>query len=107
MQQALYFRIDNVWYIVWRMSDKAPNFGPANAADLIQRIVDTAKAAVPESMAQDVRDNVRAAIQDVISDLDVVSREELDVQKAVLAKTRAKVDKMELVIAQLEEKLSD
>ena len=78
---------------------------PNAAADIIQRIMLTAKAAVPGSLSNDVRENVKAAIQDVISDLDVVTREELDIQKAVLAKTRAKVDEMELVIAELERKL--
>ena len=78
---------------------------PNAAADIIGRIMQTAKAAVPESLSNDVRDNVKAAIQDVISDLDVVTREELDIQKAVLAKTRAKVDAMERVIADLEKRL--
>ena len=77
-----------------------------NAADIIAKIMDTAKAALPDSLTDDVRNNVRAAIQEVISELDVVSREELDTQKAVLAKTRAKVDKMEAIIEELEEKLA-
>lgn len=75
------------------------------ASDLIQRIMDTAKAALPESLSEDVRNNVRAAIEEVISELDVVTREELDVQTAVLEKTRAKVDQMEKVIAELEQSL--
>ena len=78
---------------------------PNAAADIIQRIMETAKAAVPDSLSNDVRENVKAAIQDVISDLDVVTREELDTQKAVLEKTRAKVDEMELIISELEKKL--
>lgn len=78
---------------------------PNAAADIINKIMLTAKAAVPESLSNDVKENVKAAIQDVIMDLDVVTREELDIQKAVLAKTRAKVDEMEAVIAELEKKL--
>lgn len=78
---------------------------PNSPADIIERIMQTAKAAVPDALSQDVKNNVRAAIQDVIADLDVVSREELDVQKAVLAKTRAKVDEMESIIADLEKQL--
>lgn len=78
---------------------------PNTAAEIIDRIMQTAKAAVPEALSKDVKDNVRAAIQDVISDLDMVSRDELDIQKAVLAKTRAKVDQMEAVIADLEKQL--
>ncbi len=77
-----------------------------SAADIIERIMQTAKAAVPESLSNDVKQNVRAAIQDVISDLDVVTREELDVQKEVLKKTRAKVDEMESIIADLEKRLN-
>lgn len=76
-----------------------------NAADIIERIMQTAKAAVPESLSNDVKENVRAAIQDVITDLDVVTREEMDVQAAVLKKTRAKVDEMEQIIADLERRL--
>lgn len=75
------------------------------AADLLQRIMETAKAAVPESISEDMRANVKAAIQDVIKDLDVVTREELEIQQAVLSKTREKVDKMERLVAELEAKL--
>lgn len=78
---------------------------PQSPADIIERIMQTARAAVPESLSNDVRDNVRHALQDVISELDVVSREELDIQKAVLQKTRAKVDEMEQIIADLEARL--
>lgn len=78
---------------------------PNAAAEIIERIMQTAKAAVPESLSNDVKENVRAAIQDVISDLDVVTREELDVQKEVLKKTRAKVDEMESIIEDLEKRL--
>ena len=78
---------------------------PNAASDILQKIMLTAKAAVPESLSNDVKENIKAAIQDVMSELDVVTREELDVQKAVLAKTRAKVEEMERVISELEKKL--
>ena len=89
------------------MKENTSNFNPSGAIDLVQRILDTAKAAVPESLSQDVRNNVRAALQDVIVDLDVVSREEFDIQQAVLKKTRAKVDEMERLFSELEEKLNE
>jgi len=78
---------------------------PNAAAEIIDRIMQTAKAALPDSLSKDVKDNVRAAIEDVISDLDVVTREELETQKRVLQKTRAKVDEMEKVISDLEKRL--
>jgi len=80
---------------------------PNSPADIIERIMQTAKAAVPEGLSRDVKGNIRSAIQDVISDLDVVTREELDIQKEVLAKTRAKVDEMEAVILELEKQLKN
>ena len=77
-----------------------------NAADIIDRIMRTARASIPDTLAEDVKEKISVAIQGVISDLDVVTREELDVQKEVLSKTRAKVDKMEQIIADLEKQLN-
>ncbi len=88
------------------MNEKSTGFSPIAAADFVQKIMESAKTVVPDSISQDMRKNVRAAIQDIISELDVVSREELDTQRAVLEKTRAKVDEMEKVISDLEEKLN-
>lgn len=79
---------------------------PNNAGALIERIMQTAKTVLPDNLADDIKDNVRIAIQEVISDLDVVSREELNVQKEVLAKTRAKVNKMETIISELEQQIA-
>lgn len=89
------------------MSNQSSSFNPSEAIDLVKKVVDTAKAALPDSVSVDVRENVKAAIQDVIKDLEVVTREELEVQKAVLAKTREKVDQMEKVITELEQRLSN
>ena len=75
-----------------------------NPSEIIERIMQTAKSAMPDSLSQDVKQNIRAAIQDVIVDLDVVSREEFDVQSAVLKRTRQKIDEMEQIIAELEQK---
>lgn len=76
-----------------------------SSADMIERILQTVKSAVPAPFGNDLRNSLRNALQDVISELDVVSREELDIQKEVLQKTRAKVDEMERIIKGLEERL--
>lgn len=81
------------------------NEAPKSPAEIIERIMQTAKAALPDVLGQDVKDNVRAALQDVIGELDIVTREELDIQKEVLKKTRSKVDEMENIIAELEKRL--
>ena len=79
-------------------------------ADIIESIMQAAREALPDSLlpdqlAGDVKENIRAAIQEVISGLDVVTREEFDVQTEVLKKTRSKLDEMESLIADLEEQL--
>jgi ubiquinone biosynthesis accessory factor UbiK len=69
--------------------------------DLAQRL----NAAVPEGMRalqQDVDRNLRAGIQAALSRLDLVTREEFEVQSKVLARTRAQVDALNARIAQLE-----
>jgi hypothetical protein len=50
----------------------------------------------------DFEKNVRIAIQSGFSRLDLVGREEFDVQTAVLEKTRAKLDALVEKVAELE-----
>ncbi|MDW1502070.1 accessory factor UbiK family protein, partial [Vibrio sp. YT-19(2023)] len=50
---------------------------------------------------------VRQVIQGQLNKLDVVSREEFDVQTQVLLRTRQKLTEMEKKLAELEEKLAD
>lgn len=54
---------------------------------------------------KDVEKNIRAALQGVFDRLKLVTREELEVQEEVLARTRARLQELEKRIAELEEKL--
>ena len=54
------------------------------------------------SPAKDLEKNVKAMLSQGFSRLDLVTREEFDVQAQVLAKTRAKVDALEARLAELE-----
>ena len=54
------------------------------------------------SPAKDLEKNVKAMLSQGFSRLDLVTREEFDVQAQVLAKTRAKVDALESRLAELE-----
>ena len=54
---------------------------------------------------KDVEKNVRAALEGVLDRLNLVTREELEVQEEVLARTRARLQELEKRIAELEEKL--
>ena len=54
---------------------------------------------------QDVRKNRRAALTAAFDRLDLVTRDELEVQEAVLQRTRARLEDMEQRVAELEKKL--
>jgi BMFP domain-containing protein YqiC len=49
--------------------------------------------------------NFRAILQSVLGKLDLVTREEFEVQKAVLIKTRHKLEAMETLVTELESKI--
>lgn len=58
--------------------------------------------AIESSPAKDIEKNVKAMMTQGFSKLDLVTREEFDIQAQVLAKTRAKLDALEQRIADLE-----
>ena len=55
-----------------------------------------------KDLQRDIEKNLRAALQGGFEKLDIVSRSEFDVQCAVLARTRAKLETLEQQIAVLE-----
>lgn len=54
------------------------------------------------SPAKDIEKNMRAMLTTLFSKLDLVTREEFDVQQAVLIRTREKLDLLEARLAELE-----
>lgn len=54
------------------------------------------------SPAKDIEKNVKAMMSQGFSKLDLVTREEFDIQAQVLAKTRAKLEALEARLALLE-----
>ena len=62
--------------------------------------------AIDSSPAKDIERNVKAMMTQGFSKLDLVMREEFDIQAQVLAKTRAKLEALEARVAQLEAKLA-
>lgn len=63
-------------------------------------------AAIENSPAKDIEKNVKAMMTQGFSKLDLVTREEFDIQNQVLAKTRAKLEALEQRMAALEERLA-
>ena len=60
---------------------------------------------MPEGLAQSVTDNLRAAASGAFEKMELVSREELDVQQRVLLRTREKLEALEKQVAELEQQL--
>jgi BMFP domain-containing protein YqiC len=56
------------------------------------------------SPAKDIEKNVKAMMSQGFAKLDLVTREEFDIQAQVLAKTRAKLEALEARVAELEAK---
>jgi len=78
-------------------------------ADFIENITKKLSDAVPANLLgvkEDLERNFRAVLQGTFAKLDLVTREEFDAQVGVLAKTRAKLEVMELQIIELEAKLA-
>ena len=64
--------------------------------------------AIPPSfnhLKEDVEKNFHAILQSALARLDLVTREEFEVQKAVLAKTRQKLEALELRVAEMEQQV--
>ena len=58
--------------------------------------------AIENSPAKDIEKNVKAMMSQGFSKLDLVTREEFDIQAQVLAKTRAKLEELESKVAAME-----
>lgn len=72
-----------------------------NLDDLVRRITEL----LPKGIAQlndDFRRNLKEVISASLSRMDLVSREEFEVQSAVLARTREKLERLEAQVAALE-----
>lgn len=69
------------------------------------RLISQAIPPGARELQQEFEKNARALMSSAFSKLDLVTREEFDVQSAVLARTRDKVDALERQVAYLEERL--
>ena len=62
------------------------------------------KDLIANSPARDIEKKVRAMLTSTFARLDLVTREEFDVQTAVLARTREKLAELEAKLAELEKR---
>ncbi len=69
--------------------------------ELARRLSGLVPAGLRESR-EEMQENFKAVLQSGLAKLDLVTREEFDVQRAVLLRTREKLEALERAVAELE-----
>lgn len=72
---------------------------------LIREITATVSRFVPPGLGAEAERNLRGALASLLERAELVTREELDVQEAVLARTRERLRALETRVAELEQQL--
>lgn len=79
---------------------------PKNLEELSRRVLEN----LPKGLAsvhEDMRDNLRAGLSSALAQMDLVTREEFDVQAGVLRRTRERLEALEAKVSELERRLAD
>jgi len=80
-------------------------FDPKSIDDIASRLSD----AIPPGLntfKDDMEKNFRAILQSVLGKMELVTREEFEVQKGVLAKTRSRLESLEKRVEKMEKNIS-
>lgn len=77
---------------------------PKKFDELARNVLDKLPAGF-QSVQQDMEKNLRAALQSVLAKMELVTRDEFEVQSAVLLRTREKLEALETRVDELEQKL--
>lgn len=72
-------------------------------SELTRRLADIS-ALEPDLLRQDLENNIRAVLQSTLGKLDLVTREEFDIQSQVLQRTRQQLKALEKRVMELERK---
>jgi BMFP domain-containing protein YqiC len=78
----------------------------SNKPSFLNELQDKVHQVLQQSPARDLEKNMRAMLNQGFAKLDLLTREEFDVQADVLARTRAKLEALEARVAELEAKLN-
>lgn len=72
--------------------------------DLAKKLADFMPSSV-QGIQEDIESNIRGGLESGLRKMNLVTREEFDVQNAVLLRTREKLEALEKIVAELEAKL--
>lgn len=76
-------------------------FDPKNLDDLAHKLAGSLPSGL-QVLKQDMERNLRIGLEAAFAKMDLVTREEFDVQAAVLARAREKLQRLETRVAELE-----
>ena len=79
-------------------------FDPERLDELVRRVIEALPAGVSD-LERELRSTLRSVLGATLERMDLVSREEFDVQRAVLERTRDKLESLERKLLELEAKL--
>jgi len=71
--------------------------------DLSRKLADSVPSDL-KNLGADIEKNMRAVLQNTLARMQIVNRDEFDVQQAVLQRTREKLEHLEKLVAELEKK---
>ena len=77
------------------------NFDPKQLDDLARQVSANMPSAL-QAFSSDVEKHLRLSLSAALQKMDLITREEFDVQSAVLKRTREKLERLEPIVAQLE-----
>ncbi|AUM12611.1 accessory factor UbiK family protein [Ketobacter alkanivorans] len=78
--------------------------------NLVNRILELVQDRLPQDigeLGQDLRHNLSSVIKESLSRMDLVTREEFDIQTKVLARTRQRLEDLEKQVSELEQSSTD
>ncbi len=77
-----------------------------NNAAILDQLMKALNGVLPSGLTNDIRDNMQAVLKARLTDLGLVTREEFEVQSALLARTQEKLQQLEKLTRDLEQKLN-
>ena len=73
--------------------------------DAVNQLLGSIGKALPQGLTSEVEKNLRAAMSAAFERMDLVTREELEIQQAVLSRTREKLENLEKQVEELTQKI--
>ena len=81
-------------------------FDPKQLDDLARQLSTNMPSAL-QALSDDVEQHLRLSLSAALRKMDLITREEIDVQSAVLKRTREKLERLEPIVARLEKDEKD